>query len=85
MAEVEPEEYIITTIKRCNMYQKWLARDDAILYSKVEVLFDCFGDDSFRPIGKRGIFKVKNLDQEGMCINNRYYNCNVVKTKINFK
>ncbi|KAF5301410.1 hypothetical protein FQA39_LY02139 [Lamprigera yunnana] len=38
VTEVKPEEYIVRTMDRSKMYWKWPTREDAILYSKEEVL-----------------------------------------------
>lgn len=59
VTEVKPEGYIVSTMERTKKNWRWPDREDAILYSKEEILYTI---QSPKPVGKRGIFEVKDLD-----------------------
>ncbi|KAH6936086.1 hypothetical protein HPB50_013098 [Hyalomma asiaticum] len=59
LTEVKPEGYIVSTMERSKKNWRWPDREDAILYSKEEILYTI---ESPRLLGKRGIFEVKDLD-----------------------
>ena len=59
VTEEKLEGYIVSVMERTKMYWKWPTKEDAILYSKEEVLYAI---DPPKPVGKRGLFEVKNLD-----------------------
>ncbi|KAG8232222.1 hypothetical protein J437_LFUL011966 [Ladona fulva] len=56
VTEVKPEGYIVSTMERSKIYWKWPAREDAILYSKEEVLYRI---EPPRPVGKRSFFEMQ--------------------------
>lgn len=57
--EVKPEGYMVSTMERTKKNWRWPDREDTILYSKEEILYTI---ESPRPVGRRGIFDVKDLD-----------------------
>ncbi|KAK8761078.1 hypothetical protein V5799_027655 [Amblyomma americanum] len=59
VTEVKPKGYIVSTMERSKKNWRWPDHEDAILYSKEEVLYTI---ESPKPVGKRGIFEVKDLD-----------------------
>lgn len=56
---IEPDGHIISTMKKTQKNWRWPDHKDAILYSKEQILYSM---EFSRPVGKRGIFEVKDLD-----------------------
>lgn len=59
VTDVKDEGYMVSVMVRSKIYWKWPARPDEILYSTNEVLYSI---DPPRPVGRRGLFDVTNID-----------------------